>query len=345
MNDIYEKKAKKYKYKYLKLKREYIGEGGNFFNHFSEDNFNKKVDEIIQKYIIIDSDSQVNINKDPNMQIKEQDENSYFLYRLTNNGFIYQVYKRIIKYFDNLVKIAESQQIVENSTIFNRISEKGFNYQVDNRIKIYVEEIKKNLNEKLKQDKIKTLEEEHQIFKDKIQNVKNTIEKIIKPLYYNGKIVGNIDKDNIINSNYEVDINKDPKKCYYDKLNYQNSKIKNISKSDVIQILKDCGFDTLNNFLYHLLFAEQVQTDLNKNNNNTIFTYDDKYLFYLDYLKNNIKIQNYDLYKLYDIIYDLYNSLNNNLKNKYDHLFNQKNYIETPDRLIYLLQQILNINF
>ena len=28
MNDIYEQKARKYKYKYLKLKNEYIAEGG-----------------------------------------------------------------------------------------------------------------------------------------------------------------------------------------------------------------------------------------------------------------------------------------------------------------------------
>ena len=34
MNDIYEQKAKKYKYKYLKLKNEYFGEGGGLKSFF-----------------------------------------------------------------------------------------------------------------------------------------------------------------------------------------------------------------------------------------------------------------------------------------------------------------------
>jgi hypothetical protein len=46
MNDFYEKKAKKYKYKYLKLKSEYIGEGGSGILWQSEAQKAQKENEI-----------------------------------------------------------------------------------------------------------------------------------------------------------------------------------------------------------------------------------------------------------------------------------------------------------
>jgi hypothetical protein len=39
MTDIYEYKARKYKLKYLKLRREYIGEGGVIINNINIDGY------------------------------------------------------------------------------------------------------------------------------------------------------------------------------------------------------------------------------------------------------------------------------------------------------------------
>jgi hypothetical protein len=50
MSDIYEQKARKYKYKYLKLKQKYFGEGGMSFNMFkSSQSEDDKVNEIKDK--------------------------------------------------------------------------------------------------------------------------------------------------------------------------------------------------------------------------------------------------------------------------------------------------------
>jgi hypothetical protein len=44
MSDIYEQKARKYKYKYLKLKQEYFGEGGGILEG---GNLNDKCIEVL----------------------------------------------------------------------------------------------------------------------------------------------------------------------------------------------------------------------------------------------------------------------------------------------------------
>ena len=53
MNDIYEHKAKKYKYKYLKLKREYIAEGGRpsyFKTKLNDNDINEqKIKKFLEK--------------------------------------------------------------------------------------------------------------------------------------------------------------------------------------------------------------------------------------------------------------------------------------------------------
>jgi hypothetical protein len=357
MNDIYKQKAEKYKYKYLKLKKEieYIGEGGylpNYFseggylpNYFSEGAFNNKVDKLIEKYINIDfTNSQIliKINEDPDIK--------YSFNPVFENRFNYQVYNRIKEYIKKYPpETIETQN--DKPDFFSLISEKGFNNQVDKRIKKYIEETKKKKElEAANKKKLEELEalkqeqQEQQDFKDKIQNVKKVIEKIIVPLYKQQNIIGNINKDEIFKSDYDGKINhQQPVQCYHNNLNEVSKSYTYIKKSKVIKILNDCKFKTLNNFLDHLLFSEQKQTDLN-NNNNKNHNYDDDYIFNLNFLKKNIKIHNYDLYLLYDIIYDLYFSLNDKLKQKYNHLFNKKQYAETPYNLINLLDQILNIN-
>jgi hypothetical protein len=118
MNDIYKQKAIKYKYKYLNLKKEKELEGGNFFNHFTEKRFNDKVDEIIKKYIDVNSDLQLiiipNNDTDTNIDKNIQDENFYFYNRLTNNGFINQVYKRIKNILNLIHKLKQKHQKLQN---------------------------------------------------------------------------------------------------------------------------------------------------------------------------------------------------------------------------------------
>jgi serine/threonine protein kinase len=71
MNNIYAKKAKKYKYKYLKLKQEYFGEGGNPLLNAAMQDYNNRRDRRVvpQRAIEIQGDQWVPARQAPNFYL------------------------------------------------------------------------------------------------------------------------------------------------------------------------------------------------------------------------------------------------------------------------------------
>jgi hypothetical protein len=399
MNNIYEQKAKKYKYKYLKLKRlknelEYIGEleGGIDYNYDNkikiliDEKFdqlsNEKKEQILINEIEKLSNEEIEqiLNKEIEQLPKKNNNLSYFynfnrigleLNLFNKNGLNKKIYKEIKKRLENeklenekleneRLKRLENERL-ENERLEKLESERLENERLENERleneRLENERLEKLESEKLENERLEKLEDTD--FKEKIKNLKKAINEDIKLLYDKKKIIGNINKDIFNNNNVNLNINEpiEIKDWNINSINSINSNISKI-KSDVLKCFIDlkknaitreqlinCKIDEdeINNLL------TKIKTEDEKIKNKGNFNYDHKYIFDRNYINNEIIIKivrNIDLYTINDIIYDLYKNLNNNLKIKYESLFNNENKINlnyTPDDLINRLEQILNI--
>jgi hypothetical protein len=244
-----------------------------------------------------------------------------------------------------------------------------------------IAKVKADAEAKTDTEEVTSEDKEHKDFKEKMQNLKAAIEKQIRPIY-NNKIFSNID-EKIFKDNNTVEFKGDPydikdqKKilevtgtngpkvlnCYNDKLeicnvcltNHKNNEKKcegcfvnrnhgrMITKPNLEQILAKCNIDS--NKVKQIL-DDTKQNDKKLNPNQT-FNYDDKYLYHMDKIYDEIikdYVKNYDLYSLCDIINKLYTSLSEKIKIKYTPLFNDNKYlVYTVDDLINRLDQIIKI--
>jgi hypothetical protein len=384
MNNIYEQKAKKYKYKYLKLKRlknelEYIGEleGGIDYNYdkkikiLIDEKFDQLSNEKKEKILINEIEKFSNeeieqiLNKEIEQLPKKNNNLSYFynfnrigLNLFNKNGLNKEIYKEIKKRLENEKLENERLKRLENERLENERleSERLEKLESERLEKLKNERLEKLENERLERE---LAYKEDTDFKEKIKNLKKAINEQIKPLYEKKKIIGNINKDIFNNNNVNLNIDNPIEVNNWN--NNSNISINsNISKikSDVLKCfidlkknvitgeqLKNCKIDEdeINNLL------TKIKTEDKKIKNIGNFNYDHKYIFDRNYINNEIIIKivrNIDLYTINDIIYDLYNNLNYNLKIKYELLFNNENKINLnykPDDLINRLEQILNI--
>jgi hypothetical protein len=169
MNNIYEKKAKKYKYKYLKLKREieYIGEleGGlsiNFKENLNE-KINKEVDERLKKLSLEEKKKLLNEEK-------------------LKKGYFFDFFKIGIH------------------------NEAGIEQKINEEIKIRLQNLE---SERLENERLERLErkEKYTTLKNQLILLKEEIEKKIVPLYPN-YILGNITNNIIYGLNIFIDDSK-----------------------------------------------------------------------------------------------------------------------------------------
>jgi hypothetical protein len=148
MSDIYEQKAKKYKYKYLKLKQEYIGEGGSeSLSQLLELNeIKKSINNNEYEYHLCKIDNEVNNEIDINNL-----ENN--LKKVTVDEIKNIINKRI----DKLKKIANLNFDELQLAILNHLENnylKAIEYNVNNETNI--DKIQNNLNSMIKSYNSKT---------------------------------------------------------------------------------------------------------------------------------------------------------------------------------------------
>ena len=312
MNDIYEQKARKYKYKYLKLKKEieYTGEGGGL------------------------------------------------------SGFIGRAFDTKA----NQLKVRQKTEQIANEVYDMRKEQDEAKARADAEAKARAdaeEKARADAEEKARADAEAKAEAEaklkHTDFIEKIKKLEEAVKNDIVPLYDNKKILGNIDESIFNNNNVKFNSakpffidynffidnnnnNKDPVKCFINSL--PTNKQKEIKRT-VINNLKYCKInieeknENENDSKINKLLLEETKI----NDRGRTFNYNDNYLLDIKYVKNRI-IRNTDLYSLYDIIYDLYNNLNDEYKLLYESFFSsEKKYaIYTPNDLIDILNNIKSIS-
>ena len=296
MNDIYEQKARKYKYKYLKLKKntEYIGEGGmfgKFFNFFG----NKANTDAEAKAVKATIDGIKAVSEVATSKNKEHED---FKEKMQN-------LKTAIE--DKIREIYDKNQILGN------INENIFK---DNNTVEFV------------------------IVKDDLYDIKDQ-KKILEVTGTNGPKVLNCYNDKLEICNVCLTNHKNnEKKCEGCFVNRNHGRM--ITKPNLEQILAKCNIDS--NKVKQIL-DDTKQNDKKLNPNQT-FNYDDKYLYHMDKIYDEIikdYVKNYDLYSLCDIINKLYTSLSEKIKIKYTSLFNNKYLVYTVDDLIKRLEDIIII--
>jgi hypothetical protein len=326
MNDIYEQKARKYKYKYLKLKRLniYIGEGGGVAivdamkRVYDGNNFNKQVEDAIYS------------NKEK-------------FAKEVKNVITNEVIEKIVEEFINKKEKAKGETEAEAKARAEAKAKEEAEAEA---------KAKADAEAKAKADAdIK----KHTDFIEKIKNLKKAILIDIIPLYRDKKILGNIKESIFKNNNVKFDsvkpiiidytkdnninIDIDPVKCFINSLPKNSPKE---IKLNVINNLKNCKINIkeendsqINTFLLEeTQLNDKIKGTFSENN------YGNDYNLDIKYVKNKI-IQNTDLYSLYDIIYDLYNELNDEYKLLYKSLFEEKKYaIYKPEDLFDILDNI-----
>jgi chemotaxis protein histidine kinase CheA len=330
MNDIYEQKARKYKYKYLKLKKEleYTGEGGGIIGRV----FNTKANQL---------------------KVRQQMEQ-----------FAEDIYNRKIQEEAKARADAEAKARADAEAKARADAEAQAIADAEAKAKAEAEaKAKAEAEAKAKADA--EAKKKHTDFIEKIKNLVKAVKNDIVILYNKKQILGNIDNSIFNNNNNNVKFNsakpilidynffdnnnnnKDPVKCFINTLNTLPINIKNVIKRTVIDNLKHCTINIEeknenenNSKINNLLFDE-----IKINDNGRNFNYGDNYLLDIKYVKNRI-IRNTDLYSLYDIIYDLYNNLNDEYKLLYKSFFSsEKKYaIYTPEDLIDILNNIKSIS-
>ena len=220
MNDIYEHKAKKYKYKYKKLKQ-YISEGGaNNYCKLNKNLTGKDFKKLKIKQVYIDPDPKYKLffdpkNKsffDPNI-IDKYDERilSNEEYEKENNNYIiiskYINEKEFIKIKSKQIFVGEIKKKINiSNSILKTLKTFKYNYEtidesifknydcnISNDKYIYI------INSKFPDTKLFT-----EIIKDKTYNINNIltsiqkfIDNILIPLYDKGYVFGNIKKENM----------------------------------------------------------------------------------------------------------------------------------------------------
>jgi hypothetical protein len=335
MNNIYEQKARKYKYKYLKLKRLniYIGEGGGVAivdamkRVYDGNNFNKQVEDAIYS------------NKEK-------------FAKEVKNVITNEVIEKIVEEFINKKEKAKGETEAEAKA--RAETEAKARAEAEAKAKEEAEaKAKEEAEAKAKADAdIK----KHTDFIEKIKNLKKAILIDIIPLYRNKKILGNIKESIFENNNVKfdsgkpiiidynkdnnIDIDKDPVKCFINSLPKNSPKE---IKLNVINNLKNCKINIKeeNDSQINTFLLEETQINDKIKGTFQENKYGNDYNLDIKYVKNKI-IQNTDLYSLYDIIYDLYNELNDEYKLLYKSLFfEEKKYaIYKPEDLLDILDNI-----
>ena len=330
MNDIYEQKARKYKYKYLKLKKEleYIGEGGGLRERiFNNKEYHLKKKQKTKKQI-------EEIAKDMYNEMRREEDEA------------------------KARADAEAQAKARADAEAQAIADAEEKARADAEEKARADaEAKARADAKAKAEAEAKLK--HTDFIEKIKNLEEAVKNDIVPLYDNKKILGNIDESIFNNNNVKFNSakpffidynffidnnNKDPVKCFINSL--PTNKQKEIKRT-VINNLKYCKInieeknENENDSKINKLLLEETKI----NDRGRTFNYNDNYLLDIKYVKNRI-IRNTDLYSLYDIINDLYNNLNDEYKLLYKSFFSsEKKYaIYTPEDLIDILNNIKSIS-
>ena len=207
MNDFYQRKANKYKYKYLKLKNQL--EGGMFKTLLKSIGF--ITDNCNQTIYTITPPIQISSNNIPSKYLT----NEYIGQIMTNNEYNnYKQIKILDKEGNNTFKIEYEKPSIKKSDI------KIPNYEdcLDSNI-TYNYIISK------KSGKLFNLLEEKDIDKKNIKKILDSlikgIEKIIKPLYNQGIILGDIKMENMY-----LDTNNNVYFSNYSKMHTHTDKIK-----------------------------------------------------------------------------------------------------------------------
>jgi hypothetical protein len=252
MNDIYKQKAEKYKNKYLKLKQELYG-GAKCTFDLPIDYKGK------EKKILFDKSNQSNkINIDieyPEINNTFDNFNKYNIKE--NNGQIlkYKDYLNILNNFKSKLEIINKINLdnthVQNIELACKIYYKYINYSLipfrtkTNYFNVIFSECKYDNNEKeygyiirKKKEEINTLEK----YIEFINNLRNAIEKFIKPLHNAGYVLSNIDASDIIWYGKKVYFNIERMKINDDK----NIDIKGL----LDYILNYFKFDLNDNYYY-----------------------------------------------------------------------------------------------
>ena len=291
MSDIYEIKAKKYKYKYLKLKKQYISEGGaigncNLNNYLSKQDF--KDLSINQIYI------------DPNYKsfFDIQTVNSYDQRILSNEDYDkYKINYNNISQYDKDHKFISKQIYVgkfikKTSTIKNFLN---INTKDENILKKYGCQLLKNnsvneyiyiINSKLPSTLFTNKIKDKNSFITILTSIKNFIDTIIEPLYKDNYVFGNIKKENMtLDNNNNIYFIKNTIHMYNDA-----NEIKKIGNED--------------NYPSIIRYFSQIKVDWGTND-----------IFKIDFRKFIYNIENNDLHEIFKKSIDELNTFFEEQKN------------------------------
>ena len=291
MSDIYEIKAKKYKYKYLKLKKQYISEGGaigncNLNNYLSEQDF--KDLSINQIYI------------DPNYKsfFDIKTVNSYDQRILSNEDYDkYKINYNNISQYDKDHKFISKQIYVgkfikKTSTIKNFLN---INTKDENILKKYGCQLLKNnsvneyiyiINSKLPSTLFTNKIKDKNSFITILTSIKNFIDTIIEPLYKDNYVFGNIKKENMtLDNNNNIYFIKNTIHMYNDA-----NEIKKIGNED--------------NYPSIIRYFSQIKVDWGTND-----------IFKIDFRKFIYNIENNDLHEIFKKSIDELNTFFEEQKN------------------------------
>jgi hypothetical protein len=312
MNDIYEQKAKKYKYKYLKLKRlkreiEYIG--GWYPGKGIVDGITNSITNLFTS----------------NADKAKADAEAKAVKGIT----------------EGIEKVkADASESEEADTEYEDFKKKIINLKeaIENKIKpIYNIKIFGNINEKIFKDnnKVEFEGNSYDIVTHREQILTLAKEENGPNLLKCYKSESDICDDCLKNNK------NNEKKCIGCFVNRNHGKM--ITKPNLEQLLGKCN---INNSHVQFLLDDTKKNDKALNPNQK-FNYDNNYLHHMNNIYNVIItdiVKNYDLYSLCDIINNLYTKLSEKIKIKYTPLFNDNKYlVYTVDDLINRLDQIIKI--
>ncbi len=246
MSNIYEQKARKYKYKYLKLKQEYIGGGGeecksiilnnientginNFENiineNFKSSKYSKKFKDYINKEHIGEL---LNLN-----DCKEKNKN----FKIFKNKGI------TLKYIAKLVYIGK---VKDKKQLKTKINNKCIN-DINNDENIYLV-ISRNPGITFKEYFLSNANKSNDNFKTILINLNEGIEKFIKPLYKNNYVLGNCDVEHMLINQNKVYF--DYSSIHYNKHNGEHTKILGTTNSEDTYTQTDLNDYILKNKIY-----------------------------------------------------------------------------------------------
>jgi hypothetical protein len=200
MSNIYEQKARKYKYKYLKLKQEYIGEGGEINNKLC-------------KSIILTSKFQ-------NLEVKEIYKSSIFRkdwktyinelhtgklvwgnpFRFIDNFKIIKQISNYKQYIAKLVyigKVINKNDLVDGTNKFNKICLESEDYLNDIHIII-----RRNVGITFEDFFISNTNITNEVFNVILKSLIDGIKNFIIPLYEKGYVLGSCDKEHLLINNF-----------------------------------------------------------------------------------------------------------------------------------------------